>query len=84
MRPHRTHRFPRRAACGLCGRALNLPSGFWFDTEQSLGLVHPDCFSYELERGPVGRGSWLEHTCGDANCVNPAHLVLHPAGAAHE
>jgi hypothetical protein len=38
--------------------------------------VHPDCMAYQLERGDVLRGSVLTHTCGDARCVNPAHLEV--------
>lgn len=33
-------------------------------------------FAYELERGEVGRGRVVMHTCDNPPCCNPAHLVI--------
>jgi len=38
--------------------------------------VHPDCMTYQIACGDVVRGTVLVHTCGDAACVNPAHLEV--------
>jgi hypothetical protein len=64
------------AVCGLCRGPIDFPSGFFFDTEEALGIVHPDCMAYQLERGVIQPGDTIARTCGDFGCVNPAHLAL--------
>ena len=71
------HDIPFRAyrteVCDLCHCALDLESGFVFDPDPTT-LVHPDCWMYYVTYGkkPM-RG--VVHTCGDARCVKPDHLV---------
>lgn len=78
MRRKRTMRLGyQAAACGLCRSPIDFPSGFWFDTEEALGIVHPDCMIYDMERGFVQPGDTISRTCGEAACVRPDHLVLH-------
>lgn len=85
MKTHRRHRFPRRSTCGWCGSSLDLGGTYWVDSREMLaediavGLAHPDCLYHFIFIGPVPRGAWLEHTCGEVACVNPDHFVLHPA-----
>lgn len=77
MRQKRTMRLAYQAAvCGLCRGPIDFPSGFWFDTEESLGIVHPDCMAYSLERGIVQPGDSIDRTCGDGRCIRPDHLIL--------
>jgi hypothetical protein len=64
------------ATCGLCRGPIDFPSGFFFDTEADLGVVHPPCMMYTLERGPVAPGDRIETSCDNDRCVNPAHLLL--------
>lgn len=76
MRKKRTTRLGyQAAACGLCHGPIDLPSGFWFDTEESLGIVHPDCLAYFLtyDKQPT-RG--VIHTCGNPLCMRPDHLEI--------
>lgn len=75
MREKRTMRFAyQTAVCDLCRCVIDFESGFFFELEDGSGaIVHPDCMSYFLtyDKRPT-RG--VTHTCGDARCVNPAHL----------
>lgn len=32
--------------------------------------------AYELERGPIEEGLVIDHTCGNSNCLNPAHMQI--------
>lgn len=76
MRRKRTMRLGYQAAvCGLCRGPIDFPSGFWFDTEAELGIVHPSCMAYRLERGSVVAGDKIDTTCGNTLCVRPDHLI---------
>lgn len=70
-----TRRSALPSTCAICGGPLDYPSGFVFVAEPGR-VVHPSCQMYELEIGPVPFGKSVHRTCGDVNCVNPAHLVL--------
>ena len=69
--------------CTICSFPV-LPS-FAFDVsplEDGSVWMHPDCFAYThsdtvgIPSRPLDRGRRLRHTCGDATCVNPAHLEV--------
>lgn len=67
------------AVCGLCHGGIDFNSGFFFDTEGPLSIVHPDCMAYHCEIGAVRPGDTVDRTCGDNWCIRPDHLtVVHP------
>lgn len=75
MRSNRSMQFSYRTeVCDLCRCAIDVPSGFFFEVDDgSDAIVHPDCMAYFIRTGErPTRG--VSHTCGDARCVNPAHL----------
>lgn len=39
---------------------------------QKIELAHR--YSYELHKGPIGKGMSIDHLCHTPSCVNPSHL----------
>ena len=45
-----------------------------------FGGGRADEHAYRLARGPLPRGTAVEHRCGHAWCVNPHHLEIRRGG----
>lgn len=67
-------RFVERGAADECWNWVGGTSAgygrFWYDGD--MGAAHR--YSWELARGPIPAGLFIDHLCRNPRCVNPNHL----------